>query len=189
MALDYHIRHFAGLAFFIQNETREIPFKSTIVDPNRIFSRSGSYHALKKFKPGWQRGTLKQALDEIDSERTSFLDILMPGRNGVLIAVHNNFYGRGGYNVKKEEKKSQRTSIKPGQNPRDFIICTYEKDFEKLSTGPYNVVLQSKIPEKDDGSLSWESLRRNVRYLNVETRLGYLTKQKKMLRFIETTLN
>ena len=189
MALDYHIRHFAGLAFFIQNETREIPFKSTIVDPNRIFSRSGSYHALKKFKPGWQRGALKQALDEIDSERTSFLDILMPGRNGVLIAVHNNFYGRGGYNVKKEEKKSQRTSIKPGQNPRDFIICTYEKDFEKLSTGPYNVVLQSKIPEKDDGSLSWESLRRNVRYLNVETRLGYLTKQKKMLRFIETTLN
>jgi len=189
MALDYHIRHFSGLAFFIQNETREIPFKSTIVDPNRIFSRNGSYHALKKFKPGWQRGTLKQALDEIDSERTSFLDILMPGRNGVLIAVHNNFYGRGGYNVKKEEKKSQRTSIKPGQNPRDFIICTYEKDFEKLSTGPYNVVLQSKIPEKDDGSLSWESLRRNVRYLNVETRLGYLTKQKKMLRFIETTLN
>jgi len=189
IALDYHIRHFAGLAFFIQNETREIPFKSTIVDPNRIFSRSGSYHALKKFKPGWQRGALKQALDEIDSERTSFLDILMPGRNGVLIAVHNNFYGRGGYNVKKEEKKSQRTSIKPGQNPRDFIICTYEKDFEKLSTGPYNVVLQSKIPEKDDGSLSWESLRRNVRYLNVETRLGYLTKQKKMLRFIENTLN
>lgn len=186
MALDYHIKHFAGLAFFIQNETREIPFKSTIVDPNRIFSRNGSYHALKKFKPGWQRGALKQALDEIDSVRTSFLDILMPGGNGRLIAVHNNFRG---YNVKNEEKRSQRTSIKPGQNPRDFIICTNEKDFEKLSTGPYNVVLQSEIPEKDDGSLSWEALRRNVRYLNVETRLGYLTKQKKMLRFIETTLN
>ena len=186
MALEYHIKHFAGLAFFIQNETREIPFKSTIVDPNRIFSRNGSYHALKKFKPGWQRGTLKQALDEIDLERTSFLDILMPGGNGRLIAVHNNFRG---YNVKNEEKRSQRTSIKPGQNPRDFIICTNEKDFEKLSTGPYNVVLQNEIPEKDDGSLSWEALRRNVRYLNVETRLGYLTKQKKMLRFIETTLN
>ena len=186
MALDYHIKHFAGLAFFIQNETREIPFKSTIVDPNRIFSRNGSYHALKKFKPGWQRGALKQALDEIDSERTSFLDILMPGGNGRLIAVHNNFRG---YNVKNEEKRSQRTSIKPGQNPRDFIICTNEKDFEKLATGPYNVVLQSEIPEKDDGSLSWEALRRNIRYLNVETRLGYLTKQKKMLRFIETTLN
>ena len=186
MALEYHIKHFAGLAFFIQNETREIPFKSTIVDPNRIFSRNGSYHALKKFKPGWQRGTLKQALDEIDSERISFLDILMPGGNGRLIAVHNNFRG---YNVKNEEKRSQRTSIKPGQSPRDFIICTSEDDFEKLSTGPYNVVLQIEIPEKDDGSLSWEALRRNVRYLNVETRLGYLTKQKKMLRFIETTLN
>ena len=44
------------------------------------------------------------------------------------------------------------------------------------------------MPEIDDGSLSWEALRRNVRYLNVETRLGYLSKQKKMLEFIEEVL-
>ena len=50
------------------------------------------------------------------------------------------------------------------------------------------MVLQNKLPKKDDGSLSWESLRRNVRYLNVETRLGYLSKQKKMLKFIEEAL-
>ena len=186
MALEYHIKHFAGLAFFIQNETREIPFKSTIVDPNRIFSRNGSYHALKKFKPGWQRGALKQALDEIDSVRTSFLDILMPGGNGRLIAVHNNFRG---YNVNREKDRSQRVSIKPDQNPRDFIICTDNSDFEILSSGPYNVVLQNEFPEKDDGSLSWEALRRNVRYLNIETRLGYLTQQKKMLAFIENSLD
>jgi hypothetical protein len=35
----------------------------------------------------------------------------------------------------------------------------------------------------------WESLRRNVRYVNIETRLGYLTKQKKMLEFVSGTLN
>ena len=186
MALEYHIKKYSGLAFFIDSETREIPFQSTIIDSNRIFSRTGAYHALRKFKPGWLPGSLKKALDVIDNERDSFLNILMPAESGLLISLHNNFRG---YNVYKEKSKSQKISIKASENPRDFIICTNEYDFEKLSSGPYNVVLQNKLPEKDDGSLGWEALRRNVRYLNVETRLGYLSKQKKMLKFIEETLD
>ena len=186
MALEYHIGLYNGLAFFIESETREIPFKSTIVDPNRIFSRDGAYYALRKFKPGWQPGTLKMALDEIDRERESFLDILMPNKNGLLISLHNNFRG---YNVHKEKGNSQRISIKKNENPRDFIICTNSRDFEILASSPYNVVLQNELPERDDGSLSWEALRRNVRYLNIETRLGYLSKQKAMLKYIEDNLN
>ena len=186
MALEYHIGLYDGLAFFIESETREIPFKSTIVDPNRIFSRDGAYYALRKFKPGWQPGTLKMALDEIDRERESFLDILMPNKNGLLISLHNNFRG---YNVHKEKGNSQRISIKKNENPRDFIICTNSSDFEILVSSPYNVVLQNELPERDDGSLSWEALRRNVRYLNIETRLGYLSKQKAMLKYIEDNLN
>ena len=186
MALEYHIGLYNGLAFFIESETREIPFKSTIVDPNRIFSRDGAYYALRKFKPGWQPGTLKMALDEIDRERESFLDILMPNKNGLLISLHNNFRG---YNVHKEKGNSQRISIKKNENPRDFIICTNSSDFEILVSSPYNVVLQNELPERDDGSLSWEALRRNVRYLNIETRLGYLSKQKEMLKYIEDNLN
>ena len=38
---------------------------------------------------------------------------------------------------------------------------------------------------KDDGSLSWAMLRKNIRYINVETRLGYLTKQKEMLSLLK----
>ena len=186
MALEHHIGHFQGVAFFIQNKNREIPYKSTIVDPNRIFSRSGAYHALRKFKPGWPRGVLKRSLDEIDEGRKKFLNILLPDNTGLLISVHNNFRG---YNVFKEKDKSQKVSIKSNENPRDFIICTNPQDYDKLSNGPYNVVLQNKLPEHDDGSLSWEALRNNVRYLNIETRLGYLSKQKKMLRFVEHTLN
>jgi len=186
MALEHHINNYPGLAFFIQNDNREIPYKSTIVDPNRIFSRTGAYHALRKFKPGWSRGMLKRALDEIDDGRSQFLNILLPDKDGLLVSVHNNFRG---YNVFKEKDKSQQISIKSNENPRDFILCTNPQDFEKLSKGPFNVVLQNKLPEKDDGSLSWAALRRNVRYLNIETRLGYLTKQKKMLRFVEATLN
>ena len=186
LALTHHFEKYGGIAFFIESETREIPFESTIIDPNRIFSRNGAYYALRKFKPGWERGTLKIALDEIDREREHFLDVLMPNKNGMLISLHNNFRG---YNVNKEKGNSQRISIKKDENPRDFIICTDESDFEILSNSPYNVVLQNKIPEKDDGSLSWEALRRNVRYLNIETRLGYLSKQKAMLKYIEENLN
>ena len=51
---------------------------------------------------------------------------------------------------------------------------------------PFNIVLQNIYPDDDDGSLSWEALRRGVRYLNIETRLGHLTQQKKMLSFVES---
>ncbi|MBI86511.1 MAG: hypothetical protein CMG63_00375 [Candidatus Marinimicrobia bacterium] len=185
MALEYHIKKYSGVAFFIDSETREVPFESTIIDPNRIFSRKGSYYALRKFKPDWAPGTLKKALDKLDADREYFLNVLMPNESGYLISLHNNFRG---YNVHKEKRNSQKFSIKKNQNPRDFILCTNAIDYEKLSSGPYNVVLQNQLPKKDDGSLSWEALRRNVRYLNVETRLGYLSKQKKMMKFIEKVL-
>ena len=186
MALEYHIDRYGGIAFFIESRTREIPYESTMIDPNRIFSRKGTYHALRKFKPDWQPGTLKKALDIIDVERDAFLDILMPSKSGVLISVHNNFRG---YNVHIEKDKSQKVSIKPDQNPRDFIICTDSNDYDSLSDGPFNIVLQNTFPDHDDGSLSWEALRRGVRYLNIETRLGYLTQQKKMLSFVESNLD
>ena len=186
MALEHHVNRYGGIAFFIQSKTREIPFESTMIDPNRIFSRKGTYHALRKFKPDWQSGSLKKALDNIDIERDTFLDILMPSKSGVLISVHNNFRG---YNVHMEKDKSQRVSIKSDQNPRDFIICTSSNDYESLSDGPFNIVLQNIFPDNDDGSLSWEALRRGVRYLNIETRLGYLTQQKKMLSFVESNLD
>ena len=125
-------------------------------------------------------------VDTISSQK--ILVICGPGNNGgdgILIAVHNNFRG---YNLYSETHNNVKTSIKTKQNPRDFIICTFEGDFEKLSRGPYNVLLQNKKPERDDGSLSWAALKYNVRYINIETRLGYLTKQKKMLTFIANTL-
>ena len=179
MALEHHITKYHGIAFFIASKTREVPFKKTIIDPNRIFSRNGAYHALRKFKPDWGSLVLEQALDDLDEERKVFLDILMPAQGGKLISVHNNFRG---YNVYKEEERSQKISIKKDQNPRDFIICTHIDDYKILALSPFNVVLQNLPPEKDDGSLSWEALRRNVRYFNIEARLGYLTQQKKNVR-------
>jgi len=186
IALEDHVEEYGGIAFFVQSSTREVPFKSTIIDLNRIFSREGAYHALKKFQPYWKPHTLDRALDELDEERDSFLNVLMPSESGILIAVHNNFRG---YNINIEKSRSQRVSIKDNQNPRDFIICTNKDDYEIIASGPYNVVLQNQPPENDDGSLSWEAIRRNVRYLNIETRLGQLSIQRAMLDYVAKNLD
>ena len=42
--------------------------------------------------------------------------------------------------------------------------------------------------KKDPGTAFILQTRDNVRYLNIETRLGYLTQQKKMLDFVEKNL-
>tara|TARA_S200000501_G_scaffold118202_1_gene110942 strand:- start:3416 stop:4180 length:765 start_codon:yes stop_codon:yes gene_type:complete len=185
LSINNHLQKYGGTAYFIKNESREVDYKDTRIDPNRIFSRLGSFHALKKFKPEWSPGTLKSALDELDSERKNFLKTIFPDSNGVLIAVHNNFRG---YSVKSEIENSTKVSLSQKENPRDFILCTDLSDFKKLSVGRYNVVLQNKPPEKDNGSLSWAALKNGVRYVNVETRLGWLSKQKKMLEFVEESL-
>ena len=185
MLLSEHIKSNKGRAFFIKSKEREVPLGLTMVDPNRIFSRSGAKKALEKFKPNWEPKELDKLLTELDNSRNIFLFNLFPSEGGLLIAFHNNFRG---YNVKDELKNSQSHSIKEDQNPRDFIICTSLKDYKKLKQGPYNVVLQNIMENNNNGSLSWAALDNGVRYINIETRLGWLSQQRKMLKFVETSL-
>ena len=186
MAIINHLKFYSGKGFFINSEDREVDYLDTKIDPNRIFSRSGSFKTLKKFKPEWAPGTLKPALDRLDSQREKFLKKIFPDSTGLVIAVHNNSRG---YSVKDELEFSTKVALNSKQSSKDFIICTYAGDFEKLAVGPYNVVLQDQIPTKDNGSLSWAALRNGVRYINVETRLGWRTKQEKMLEYIVKSLD
>ena len=185
MLLSEHIKKNKGKAFFIKSKEREVVFGPTKVDPNRIFSRAGARKALKKFRPHWDHKELTKLLEKLDESRNIFLFNIFPSEGGLLIALHNNFRG---YSVKDELTNSQLHSIKKDKNPRDFIICTDLKDYQKLKKGPYNVVLQNIIDEDNNGSLSWSALENGVRYVNIETRLGWLSQQRKMLKFVETSL-
>ena len=178
MLIKDHIKTNLGKAFIIQSKNREVTLGPTIVDPNRIFSKSGARKALKNFKTDWDPNELKKLLLNLEKNRNEFLFNIFPSEGGLLIALHNNFRG---YNVNDELKNSQLYSIKNNQNPRDFILCTDIKDYEKLKNGPYNIVLQSKVETNNNGSLSWAALEHGVRYINIETRLGWLSQQKKML--------
>ena len=185
MLLSEHIKKNKGKAFFIKSKEREVVFGPTKVDPNRIFSRAGARKALKKFRPHWNHKELTKLLEKLDESRNIFLFNIFPSEGGLLIALHNNFRG---YSVKDELTNSQLHSIKKDKNPRDFIICTDLKDYQKLKKGPYNVVLQNIIDEDNNGSLSWPALENGVRYVNIETRLGWLSQQRKMLKFVESRL-
>ena len=185
MLLSEHIKKNKGKAFFIKSKEREVVLGPTKVDPNRIFSRTGARKALKKFKPHWDHKELTKLLEKLDESRNIFLFNIFPSEGGLLIALHNNFRG---YSVKDELANSQLHSIKKDKNPRDFIICTDLKDYQKLKKGPYNVVLQNIIDEDNNGSLSWSALENGVRYVNIETRLGWLSQQRKMLKFVESSL-
>ena len=45
-----------------------------------------------------------------------------------------------------------------------------------------------KVEIKNNGSLSWAALEHGVRYINIETRLGWLSQQKQMLYFVERSI-
>ena len=185
MLIKNHIKTNLGKAFIIKSKNREVNLGPTIVDPNRIFSKSGARKALKNFKADWDSNELNKLLLNLEKNRNDFLFNIFPSEGGLLIALHNNFRG---YNVNDELKNSQLYSIKNNQNPRDFILCTDIKDYEKLKNGPYNIVLQSKVETNNNGSLSWAALEHGVRYINIETRLGWLSQQKKMLYFVERSI-
>ena len=185
MALNDHMSTKEGKAFFIQSEAREVVVAGGLIDPNRIFSSEGAKKNLHKYNPNWSNKKKSSVLNALEESRESFLNTIFPQNGGLLIALHNNFKG---YNVYQEISKSDTVSIKKNQNPRDFFLCTNREDFDILSSSPYNVVLQESYPENDDGSLSWAALKWGVRYVNIETRLGWLSMQKKMLKYANENL-
>ena len=185
MLLKNHIKKNNGRAFIIKSKTREVPFGPTIVDPNRLFSNIGARRALKNFKSDWDRDELDNLLIELEESRESFLIDIFPDKGGLLIALHNNFRG---YNVEDELNDSELYSIKKDENPRDFILCTNANDYQKLKDGPYNVVLQNRMKNNNNGSLSWAAIEHGIRYINIETRLGWLSQQRKMLQYVEKRL-
>ena len=185
MALDDHMRSNEGIAFLIKSDSREVMVAGGLLDPNRIFSSEGAKKNLHKYNPNWTNKKKSSVLNSMDQEREKFLNTIFPSDGELLIALHNNFKG---YNVYQEVSKSDTVSIKDNQNPRDFFLCTNREDFNILSKSPYNVVLQESYPKNDDGSLSWAALKWGVRYVNIEVRLGWLSMQKKMLKYAHENL-
>jgi hypothetical protein len=183
--LTAHIRAHEGIAYIVENHTRTVPIEGGLIDPNRMFSRTGAEANLKLLNPDWPPDRLQAALALLDHGRGHLVKALFPPPGGVTIALHNNSEA---YSVRTEEPVSDAGSIREPLNPHAFFLCTDERDFAKLATSPYNVVLQKKPPPHDDGSLSRLAAARGIRYVNVEVGVGHAGRQKEMLDWLEWNL-
>lgn len=183
--LTEHMKRAAGIAHGVTGADRYITTRYGRFDPNRIFSREGAEKNARLVNPGISPSDFDGLMRMLDRDRGKLLERLLPAGGALLVALHNNSQG---YSVKDEVPISDRVSLADEANPHEFMLATDPQDFERLARSPYNVVLQQKAPPEDDGSLSRLAARRNIRYVNLETGLGKLDKQREMLAWIESHL-
>jgi hypothetical protein len=180
-----YMRNHEGIAYVVENHTRNVPVAGLQVDPNRMFSRVGAQASLKRLNRDVSDRAVDRALAELDRGREHLIRELTPPRGGLTIALHNN---AAGYSVTDEVPISDETSLREPRNPHAFFLCTDPRDFEKLRQSPYNVVLQYRAPKTDDGSLSRQAAARGFRYVNLEVALGQPERQYEMLSWLEWNL-
>lgn len=174
-----------GTGYLIQNRERNVPLNLGKLDPNRMFSSEGAERNLRTLNPNWADVQIINALLYLDKHRRELIDAVRPRHGDVLIAVHNN---SSGYSMNDELDISDRKALNDSANPHEFCLCTDEADFDRLSHGPYNVLLQRRAPQSDDGSLSRLSVNRGFRYVNIEAGLGQKAKQRAMVEWVNATL-
>lgn len=178
-------RRFSGVAYLVASAGRLVWLGGARIDPNRLFSRAGAERSLRRLNPDMAPERLWQILDRLDRERPALVRALLPPRGGLLIALHNN---SSGYSVRNEVPLSDQVALNDEPNPHDFVLATAPEDFARLARGPYNVVLQNRRPDFDDGSLSRLAARLGARYLNIEAGMWAGKKQAAMLDWVEATL-
>jgi len=174
-----------GRALVIQSDARNVPLQGGQVDPNRMFSREGAEKNLRLLNPKWSEAQIENAALALEKDRHKFLKVIRPPSGGRIVALHNN---SNGYSVESEVAISDKTSLKDASNPHEFFLATDPRDFEKLATSPFNVVLQSAAPKDDDGSLSRLAAKLGIRYINLECGLGKLERQRELLGWLEQRL-
>jgi hypothetical protein len=174
-----------GTALFIQSDTRDVPLRGGLIDPNRMFSREGAEKNLRLLNPKWSEAQIENGALALERDRHRFLSVIRPPKGGRIVALHNN---SNGYSVESEVAISDKKSLKDARNPHEFFLATDPADYEKLATSPFNVVLQNTAPKDDDGSFSRLAARLGIRYINLECGLGKIERQKELLGWLEQNL-
>ena len=128
--LEQHIGTHQGIAFVIENRTRNVPIDGGQIDPNRMFSRAGAEASLKTLNPGWTPERIQAALAALDRGREKLVRALLPPRGGLLIALHNN---SDGYSVSNELPASNASSLREPGRPQAFYLCTDPRDYQILT--------------------------------------------------------
>lgn len=174
-----------GTALLIESHERYAPLRDGRIDPNRMFSSEGASKNLRMLNPKWSEAQIANGALVLARDRHKFLKAIRPPVGGRIVALHNN---SNGYSVESEVAISDKTSLRDARNPHEFFLATDPRDYEKLATSPFNVVLQNSAPKDDDGSLSRLAARLGIRYVNLECGLGKIERQRELLGWLEENL-
>ena len=150
-----------------------------------MFSDVGAEKNLRTLNPNWSADQIRRAVERLARDRPGFVRRLLPRGRQLLVALHNNSEG---YNVQDEVPISDAIALNNRTNPHEFMLCTDRSDFEVLAGGPFNVILQSRAPKDDDGSLSRLCALEGIRYVNIEAAFGNAAAQRRMFNWVETLL-
>lgn len=146
-------------------------------DPNRIFTVEGVRATLRLYNGE----APPPVVDRLTAIADSVLTRITPtGRDGVIIALHNNTEGALSVHSFVASPDAAEVHVAPGADPDDFIFVTRRPDFEFFRSRGRNVVLQGP-GVRDDGSLSVRCQRLGIPYINVEAQHGRQREQERML--------
>lgn len=180
-----HMRVYRGIAHLVTGAERYVEVAGGKLDPNRMFSREGALRSFRRLNPTWSDAALASACDWLDQRRGKLLKHLLPPRQGLLFAVHNNSQG---YSMEEEIPISNDVHLPLKNQPHEFFLAADRIDFLRLAGGPYNVLLQDSPKGPDDGSLSRLAAKHRFRYVNLEVGLGKAEKQSEMMAWLEQRL-
>ncbi|WP_027420925.1 hypothetical protein [Crocinitomix catalasitica] len=167
------------------DSTRRISFKDNkhnmSFDPNRMFTFKGRYKTLKDGGKFTFRSNklVKLLAEEVVSTLSSF---------ETVVALHNNTdvnysiksYAEGG----DEAENTSAIHISPTWDADDFIYTTDYDLFLAFKTLDLNVIYQNDKKFVNDGSLSVYCGLNNIPYVNIETQLGHLEEQIKLINLV-----
>ncbi|NNE67677.1 MAG: hypothetical protein HKN33_14030 [Pyrinomonadaceae bacterium] len=164
------------------------------IDPNRLFTSAGITKNLRKrhcfevltegdattTSCSWDRPRFEEfenLVPGVQRFAESILKLIKPVKDGAIVSVHNNSnygFSLNSYTHGGAEWRSSERGIFFGKEDVDnFFLVTNEELFNRLygkdpSTWDFNIVLQKKPPNPDDGSLSIYSGRVGLNYILIE---------------------
>ncbi|MDH3529270.1 MAG: hypothetical protein OEQ28_06870 [Acidobacteriota bacterium] len=164
------------------------------IDPNRFFTSAGVTKDVRRRNCfdvvtegerresacDWGRPVFEDffvLVPEVLRFSRELLEMIKPAEKGALVSVHNNSdrgFSLGSYTHGGQEWRSSEKGLFFGKEDLDnFFLVTNEALFRKLlghkpETWDFNIALQKKPPNPDDGSLSIYSGRHGWNYILVE---------------------
>jgi hypothetical protein len=178
---------FGGTLLRLQHTgERNITFKVNnnkyVVDPNRIYTKTGIKASLAK-----NSKYTKEAAKAVKHLSKEILEVVEDYK--LVVALHNNTdknfsildYKKGG----SEAKNTALLYINPEMDADDFILTTSRSVYDTLKAKKINVVLQDNKRALDDGSLSVYAGKKKLAYINVEAQEGHQEEQLRLLKAIE----